>query len=92
MHFDCGCENEGTQERSVAKASKTRGLQACSCSEDVGSAMLTEDGVAMSDSVIPEKREVMLILPTSPVDFARFNEAIDCCGVRIGLDAWGEEG
>jgi hypothetical protein len=54
--------------------------------------MLTEDGVAMSDSVIPEKREVMLILPTSPVDFARFNEAIDCCGVRIGLDAWGEEG
>jgi len=69
-----------------------RGLQAISWHEEIGSAMLTEDGVAMSDSVIPESREVMLMLPTSPVDFAIFNEAIDCCGVRTGLDGCGQVG
>jgi hypothetical protein len=61
-------------------------LQTCACSEEIASATLTEDGVAISDSVIPERSDVMLMLPTSPVDFARFREAIDCCGVRMGRE------
>lgn len=46
----------------------------------------------MSDSVIPERREVMLMLPTSPVDFARFKDAMDCCGLIMGLEGCGQVG
>ena len=51
-----------------------------------------EEGVAMTESVIPEQREDMLVLPTSPADFVRFNEAMDCLEVRIGLEGDGKMG
>jgi hypothetical protein len=53
------------------------------------STRLEEEGVAMTESVIPEQREDMLVLPA---DFVRFSEAMDCLEVRMGLEGEGKMG
>lgn len=58
----------------------------------MGSAPLADEGVATNESVMPEMRDVMLMLPTSPGVLARLREAMDWRGVRMGREGCGHAG